>query len=142
MAGRCHQLSHRVRTPALLVAAFVAAVGSSSCGEDTQRVSPTGISRFEAEVTFGPGSIEQCEGEPCTKATIVVRNVGERTADTDCTIRLTGVPLSNSVISLLIASDIEPGQSARWNLNMPTRRPNGYSAHCPAFDPGALSNVG
>lgn len=132
----------RVKAATLSVAALVAVAALSSCGEDTQKVSPTGISRFEAEVMFGPGSTESCEGKPCTRVTIIVRNMGQRTADTNCTIRLTGVRRSNAVVSPLFSSEVRPGQSVRWNVDKPIRRPNGYSAHCPAYDAGALSNVG
>jgi hypothetical protein len=132
----------RTKAPVLLVAALVAVAGLSSCGEEIQKVGATGISRFEAEVMFGPGSTESCEGKPCTRVTIIVRNVGQRTADTNCTIRLTGVPRSNTVVSPLFSSEIRPGQSVRWNVDKSIPRPNGYRAHCPAYDAGALSNVG
>jgi hypothetical protein len=72
----------------------------------------------------------------------VVTNVGDNEGDTMCSVRmLDGNGREITMVTMLIASHLSPDESSSWVTHFPGRATRARS-RCPAYDPGALLNVG
>ena len=128
-----------------LWAALVLLAGCTQ--NDAEGVSPTGITKFKTSVSFTTPSREECieqtEDSKCTLAKVSSSNVGLQRGDTLCDIHLFNRKGEEMyVINMLIASDIDPGSSKEWSVHIPVGLPDSHRANCPAYDPGALKDIG
>lgn len=130
------------------MAIFVAVLIVSACASEPAVVRPSGVTSFTATVEFLSASRQECDehfGSDCTKVEVVVTNVGDMQGDThtQCTVRLLDRQgRQTALVNMLRTSDVAPGDSSSWVVCIGRSPQASYRSRCPAYDAGALSNVG
>lgn len=101
-------------------------------------VKPTGVTTFDARVVGWSWSpAKQCDGREraCTRAKIVVTNVGAGEGDSMCSVRMLDAQGQQlTVVGLPIASNLAPGESTSWDVDF-RGGPGSARSRCPAYDP-------